>query len=130
MPGRIVGIRIHEFHKAGTPATTTGPMRDRDMRSPGMKNTYRKIRDLKMMVEMQAIPLYAPQIAALAAEFPDLAVQIDHFGLPDYGDKSEYEEMIKLSKFPRVYMRVEALPENGTKRSWYTDRNQMAKRVC
>src|SRR5579862_1326136 len=30
LPGRIVAIRIHEFHKAGTPPTTTGPMRDRD----------------------------------------------------------------------------------------------------
>lgn len=129
LPGRIVGIRIHEFHKAGTPPTTTGPMRDRDMRSPGMKNTWRKIRDLKMMVEMQAIPLYAPQIAALASEFPDLAVQIDHFGLPDRGDKAQYEEMIKLSKFPRVYMRVETLPERGTQHPWYGGANEMARRV-
>src|SRR5690242_8532808 len=68
LPGRIVAIRIHEFHKSGTPATTTGPMRDRDLRSAGMKNTWRKMHDLRLGIEMQSIPCYAPQVRALAEE--------------------------------------------------------------
>ena len=31
-PGRIVALRIHEIHAAGTPSTTTGLIRDRDLR--------------------------------------------------------------------------------------------------
>src|SRR4051812_29318368 len=109
VPGRIVAIRIHEFHKPQTPPTTTGPMRDRDMRSPGMKNTWRKMRDLGLGIEMQSIPYYAPQVRALAEEFPEMPVQMDHFGLPTYGDKAQYEEVIRLAKLPRVYLRVEGL---------------------
>jgi predicted TIM-barrel fold metal-dependent hydrolase len=92
LTGRIVGIRIHEFHSPQTPPTTTGPMRDRDMRSAGMKNTWRKMRDLGLGIEMQSIPYYAPQVRALAEEFPEIPVQMDHFGLPTYGDQVQYEE--------------------------------------
>src|SRR5262249_14984818 len=86
-PGRIVGMRIHELHAGGTPPTTTGAMRDRDMRSEGMKNTWRKMNELGLVVEMQTIPYYAPQIGALAEQFPDMPVEIDHFGIPPRADK-------------------------------------------
>ncbi len=61
LPDRIVGIWIHELHARNTPSTTTGPMRDRDPRSPGMKNTWRTMRDLGLLVQMQAVPFYAPE---------------------------------------------------------------------
>jgi len=126
LPGRIVGIRIHEFHSPQTPPTTTGPMRDRDMRSAGMKNTWRKMRDLGLGIEMQSIPYYAPQVRALAEEFPEMPVQMDHFGLPTYGDQIQYEEVIRLAKLPRVYLRVEGL---GDKPAWYGDPRQFARRA-
>jgi predicted TIM-barrel fold metal-dependent hydrolase len=125
LPGRIVAIRIHEFHKAGTPPTTTGPMRDRDLRSAGMKNTWRKMHDLGLAIEMQSIPCYAQQVRALALEFPRMPVQIDHFGLPGYGDAAEYEDVIALAKLPRVYMRVEGLAKPG----WYGSANKLARRI-
>src|SRR5947207_9242 len=58
LPERIVGIRIHEMHDRNTPPTTTGPMRDRDMRSAGMRNTWRATHDLGLVVQMQSIPCY------------------------------------------------------------------------
>jgi predicted TIM-barrel fold metal-dependent hydrolase len=126
LPGRIVGIRIHEFHSPQTPPTTSGPMRDRDMRSAGMKNTWRKMRDLGLGIEMQSIPYYAAQVRALAEEFPEMPVQMDHFGLPTYGDRVQYEEVIRLAKLPRVYLRVEGL---GDKPAWYGDPRQFARRA-
>jgi L-fuconolactonase len=125
LPGRIVGIRIHEFHSPQTPPTTTGPMRDRDMRSAGMKNTWRKMRDLGLGIEMQSIPYYAPQVRALAEEFPEMPVQMDHFGLPTYGDQAQYEEVIRLAKLPRVYLRVEGLATAA----WFGDPRQFARRA-
>ena len=124
-PNRIVGIRIHEFHRAGTPPTTTGPMRDRDMQSPGMKNTWRKMHELGLGIEMQSIPCYAPQVRALAMEFPQMPVQIDHFGLPDRGDEAQYKDVIALARLPRVYMRVEGLAGGA----WYGTAGRMARRV-
>ncbi len=96
LPKRIVGIRIHEFHAPGTSPSTAGPMRDRDMRSAGMKNTWRKIHELGLCIEMQSIPYYAPQVRELALQFPAMPVQIDHFGLPTYGDQSQYEDVMRL----------------------------------
>jgi predicted TIM-barrel fold metal-dependent hydrolase len=125
LPGRIVAIRIHEFHKAGTPPTTAGPMRDRDLRSAGMKNTWRKMHDLGLGIEMQSIPRYAPQVRALAQEFPEMPVQIDHFGLPGYGDEQEYKEVVQLAALARVYMRV----ENLATPAWYGSASRLARRV-
>ena len=125
VPGRIVGIRIHEFHRAGTPPTTTGPMRDRDLASEAMRNTWRKMHDLGLGIEMQSIPCYARQVRALAAQFPQMPVQIDHFGLPALGDESQYEDVIALSRLPRVYLRVENLAAPG----WYGSAPKLAARV-
>jgi predicted TIM-barrel fold metal-dependent hydrolase len=109
LPDRIVGIRIHEMHARDTPSTTSGPMRDRDMRSEGMRNTWRKTHELGLLVQMQSIPCYAPQVAALASDFRDMPVLIDHLGLPSRGTAAEYEDLIKLAKLPRVYMKVSSL---------------------
>ncbi|HEY1337129.1 MAG TPA: amidohydrolase family protein, partial [Bryobacteraceae bacterium] len=111
LPNRIVGIRIHTLNPAGTPPTTDGPMRNRDMRSPEMKSTWSKIHDLGLLVQMQTIPLHAPEIGALAAEFRDMPVLIDHLAFPARGTAAEYEEVIKLSRLPKVYMKVSTLTE-------------------
>jgi predicted TIM-barrel fold metal-dependent hydrolase len=124
-PGRIVAIRIHEFHRGGTAPTTAPPMRDRDLRSPGMKNTWRKMHDLGLGIEMQSIPYYAPQVRTLAAEFPTMPVQIDHFGLPAWGDESQYEEVLSLARLPRVYLRVEGLATPA----WYGSASRLARRA-
>ena len=109
LPGRIVGIRIHEFHPPQDAADHDRP----DARSRHAlgwhESTWRKMRDLGLGIEMQSIPYYAPQVRALAEEFPEMPVQMDHFGLPTYGDQVQYEEVIRLAKLPRVYLRVEGL---------------------
>jgi L-fuconolactonase len=125
LPGRIVAIRIHEFHRAGTPPTTAPPMRDRDLHSTGMKNTWRKIHELGLAIEMQSIPCYAPQVRALALQFPQMPVMMDHFGLPAWGDASQYEDVIALAKLPRVYMRVVGLAEPA----WYKTASLLGRRV-
>jgi predicted TIM-barrel fold metal-dependent hydrolase len=125
VPGRIVGIRIHEFHRAGTPPTTTGPMRDRDLASAGVRNTWRKMNDLGLGVAMQSIPCYARQVRALAEQFPQMPVQVDHFGLPAWGDETQYEDVIALARLPRVYLRV----ENLASPAWYGTAAKLAARA-
>jgi predicted TIM-barrel fold metal-dependent hydrolase len=111
-PGRIVGMRIHEVHKGGTPSTTSGPIKDRDLKDPAMKPVFKKIEELGLMVQVQLIPYWAPQLGALAAGFPHAPVLIDHFGLMARGTPEEYDEVIKLSKQPQFYMKISQLPPN------------------
>ena len=127
--GRIVGIRIHELHAAGTPPTTTGPMRNRDLRSPGMKNTWRAVGDLGLLVQMQTIPHYAPEIGLLAAEFSAVPVLIDHLALPARGTAAEYEEVIKLAKLPGVRMKISSLNIASKQPYPYRDLKPLMRRL-
>jgi predicted TIM-barrel fold metal-dependent hydrolase len=111
-PGRIVGMRIHELHQRGTPSTTSGSIKDRDLKDPAMKPVFRKLQELGLMAQVQLIPYYAPQLGALASGFPNAPVLIDHFGLMARGTPAEYEEVIKLSKQPQFYMKISQLPPN------------------
>ena len=108
-PGRIVALRIHENHQPGTPPTTSGAIRDRDLRSPAMRETWRKAQDLGLAIQMHFVPYYAPQIGELAAQFQQMPVILDHLGRPGQGKPEEYEGVLKLAKFPQVYMKFSGL---------------------
>jgi len=109
-PKRIVGMRIHEYRHASEPATTTGPLRDRDLRSPDMKKTWRTLKDLGMVAQLQMVPSHAPQVAALAKD-TGTTVLLDHLALPARGTPAEYEGVIALAKVPNVIMKISSLSE-------------------
>lgn len=104
-PRRIVALRIHVNRDPKTPPTKSGAIRDRDLQDPAMKNTWRKIQALGLGIQMHFIPYYAQQIGALAAEFRDVPVILDHLGRAGQGTPAEYENILKLAKLPRVYMK-------------------------
>ena len=104
-PARIVALRIHEIHAAGTPSTRTGAIRDRDLADPQMAVTWRAAHDLGLGIQMHTIPHYAPQIGELAAKFPQMPVIVDHLARPGQGTAAEYEDVLKLAKLPEVYMK-------------------------
>jgi predicted TIM-barrel fold metal-dependent hydrolase len=104
-PNRIVALRIHENHLPGTPPTTSGAIRDRDMKSPAMRETWRKADALGLAIQMHFIPYYAPQIGALAGQFPNMTVILDHLARAGQGTPAEYDEVLKLARLPRVIMK-------------------------
>src|SRR6202453_2588103 len=104
-PGRIVALRIHETHAAGTPSTTSGLIRDRDLRDPQMAVTWHAAHDLGLDIQIHCIPHYAVQIGELAAKFPHTPVILDHLARPGQGTAAEYEQVLKLASLPRVYMK-------------------------
>jgi predicted TIM-barrel fold metal-dependent hydrolase len=104
-PGRIVAIRIHEEHAPGTPSTTSGPIRERDLRDPRMMRTWRAAHELGFAIQMNFTPYYAPQIGELAANFRDMPIILDHLAQAGHGTPAEYDNVLRLAKFPRVYMK-------------------------
>ncbi len=104
-PGRIVGMRIHEVHKPGTPPATAGPIKDRDLNHPGMKNIFRKARSLKMAIQFHFIPYYTPQISTLAREFPEVSLILDHLARAHEGSPEEVDRVMAMSKLGNVYMK-------------------------
>jgi len=118
-PTRIIGMRINVQNAPGTPPSTSGGVRNRDMRHPNMKKTWRKLADLGLSVEMQSIPCYAPIVGALKSEFADMVLHIDHFGQPARGTEAEFQQVLELARLPRVYMRVEPLGDASIVRRVY-----------
>lgn len=112
-PGRIVALRIHEVRKKGAPALYVDPKRegpqppikDRDLRSPAMKATWRKVDSLGLAIQMHFVPYFSPQIGELAAQFPNTPVILDHLGRAGEGSAADFESMLKLAKYPRVVMK-------------------------
>jgi predicted TIM-barrel fold metal-dependent hydrolase len=100
------------------------------MRHPNMKNTWRKLAGLGLSVEMQSLPCYTPIVRALKSEFPDMVLQIDHFGQPARGTEAEFRQVLELARLPRVYMRVEPLGGGGAPGGrWYRDPDQIVRMV-
>jgi predicted TIM-barrel fold metal-dependent hydrolase len=104
-PDRIVALRVHENLKGGTPPTTSGAIRDRDMKSPAMLETWRKAHELGLAIQMHFIPYYAPQIQALAEQFRQMPVILDHLARAGQGSAAEYDQVLKLARLPQVYMK-------------------------
>jgi predicted TIM-barrel fold metal-dependent hydrolase len=103
--GAVVALRIHEMHEPGTPSTTTGMIRDRDMRDPLMAESWRAAADLGLMIQMHFIPHYAPQIGELAAKFRNMPVLLDHLARAGHGTPADFDGVLKLAELPRVYMK-------------------------
>ena len=129
LPGRIVALRIHENHDPKTPPTTSGAIRDRDLRDPAMKQTWRKAGELGLAIQMHFIPFYAPQIYALASAFRDLPVVLDHLARAGQGSPAEYEEVLKLAKLPRVYMKYSAAGYSSREKYPHRDAKPLVRRV-
>ena len=104
-PGRIVALRIHEIHAAGTPSTRTGVIRDRDLKDPQMAVTWRAAHELGLAIQIHCIPHYAVSIGELASKFHDTPVILDHLARPGQGTPEENGQDLKLAKIPRVYMK-------------------------
>ena len=114
-PGRIVALRIHEVGKRGAPSLTTGPIKNRDMHSPAMKATWRRVQHLGLAIQMHFLPYYAPQIGELAEQFPDTPVILDHLARLPEGNSADFAGVLKLAKLPRAYMKYSNVSDPSLK---------------
>ena len=58
-----------------------------------------------MAVQFHFIPYYAPRIAGLAREFPDVPLVLDHLARAHEGSAAEVDACLELGKLPNVYMK-------------------------
>jgi predicted TIM-barrel fold metal-dependent hydrolase len=120
-PGRIVALRIHETRKPGAPPLVTGPIKDRDLKAPGMKSTWRRCHQLHLAIQMHFLPYYATEIFGLAQQFPEMPVILDHLGRGGEGTPEEFANVLKLAKLPRVYMKFANIASSSKQKYPYAD---------
>lgn len=128
-PGPIVAIRIHVNRAPGAPPTSGGAIRDRDLRHPAMRVTWRAAHELGLAIQMHFIPCHAPQIAALAAEFRDTPVILDHLARAGQGTPAEYEELLRMAKLPRVVMKFSGVNYSSKQPSPFGDAKPLVRRT-
>ncbi len=128
-PGRIVALRIHETRKPGSPALWSGPIKDRDLRAPEMKATWRRCHQLGMAIQMHFLPYYAPEILDLTQQFPDMPVILDHLGRGGEGTPAEFANVLKLAKLPRVYMKFANISSSSKEKYPFADAKPLVRRA-
>jgi predicted TIM-barrel fold metal-dependent hydrolase len=128
-PGRIVALRIHEMRKAGTPPSTGGAIKDRDLRSAAMEKTWRAAQQLGLAIQMHFMPYFAPQIGELARKFPDVPVVLDHLARAGQGTPSDFDEVIRLAKFPLVYMKYSGIEYSSKQPYPHRDAKPLVRRA-
>jgi predicted TIM-barrel fold metal-dependent hydrolase len=104
LPSRIVALRIHNTEAKDYPSKSAA-IRDRDLSAPEMARTWRAAHDLGLAIQMHMIPRYAPQVRKLVSQVRDMMVIIDHLSRAGQGTAAEFDEVLRLSEFPRTYMK-------------------------
>jgi predicted TIM-barrel fold metal-dependent hydrolase len=124
-------MRIHELHTLGTPSTTTGVLRDRDLKAPQMEITWRAVHELGLGILLQSTPHFAPAIGDLAKKLPSMPVVLDHLDRPGQGTSEEYEDVLKLGKLPNVYMKFTTTGVTSASKEPYPhlDAKRLVRRV-
>ncbi len=128
-PKRIVALRIHTNRAQGVAPTKKGPIRDRDLKHPAVKTTIQKAQDLGLAIEMHCIPLHAPEIAALARDFPKTAFIIDHLARSGQGTPEQYENVLAMGKLSNVYMKFSGVRYSSKQDAPYKDAKPLVRRV-
>ena len=128
-PGRIVALRIHETHKPGSASLTSGPIKDRDLKSPEMKATWKRCQQLKIAVQMHFLPYYAVDIFQLAQQFPDMPVIVDHLGRGGEGTAAEFKNVLKLATLPKVYMKFANIESSSKEKYPFADAKPLVRRA-
>ena len=125
-PGRIVALRVHAMNKE---VSAKGAIRNRDLTSPQMAHTWALATKLGLAVQMHMIPMFAPQVGSLIQKTPGATVIIDHLGRNSQGTPAEYDEVLKLARKGRVYMKFSGLGYSSKEKSPHRDLGPLAKRI-
>jgi predicted TIM-barrel fold metal-dependent hydrolase len=70
-----------------------------------VKKTWQAAGDLGLAIQMHCIPLHAPEMTALAREFSDTPVLIDHLARWKQGTPEQYGQILAMAASGNVYMK-------------------------
>ena len=126
-PKKIVAIRIHAVNAPGEAPVKSGPIKNRDLRDPAMKATWRAAAKLGLAVQMHFLPHHAPEIGGLAKEFRDVPVILDHMGRFGQGTPADYDAVMALALAPKIYFKFSGWGYSSKTPSPHPDLNNFVK---
>ena len=118
------------MHQPGTPSLTSGPIKDRDMHSPAMKATWRRVQQLHMSIQMHFLPYYVSADRRTGRRnFPKCPLILDHLGRVGQGTQTDLGNVLKLAKFPQVYMKYSGANYSSKEKYPFADVRPMVRRI-
>ncbi|MBM3811810.1 MAG: amidohydrolase [Acidimicrobiia bacterium] len=129
LPGRIVGLRIHAMNPPGEAPLTAGPIKNRDLASPQLRDTWAATASLGLVVQMHFLPHHAPAIGKLAAQFRDTPVILDHMGRAGMGQPADFDQILKLADYPRVYFKYSGVGYSSKQEHPHADAQPLVRRA-
>ncbi len=127
--GRIVAMRIHAMNPPGEAPRKRGPIKNRDLRDAGMKAVWREAGRLGMCVQMHFLPHHSEEIAALAGEFKDVPVILDHMGRAGMGGPEGFEAVLRLADHPLTFFKFSGVGYSSKEKAPYKDVQGFVKRA-
>ena len=78
-------------------------------RDSGVRALWETAGELGLVIELHIGPNYGSQVAELIASYPPYPVLIDHLAEPQMGNAVEYADILALSRFDNVFMKLSGL---------------------
>ncbi|MFC1541924.1 amidohydrolase family protein [Candidatus Latescibacterota bacterium] len=91
----IVGVRLQTSWLWGV-----------DWGSPYLEAFWKKVGDLDIVLQMHLEPEHTYEFEKLVKKYPGTRVVIDHLGRPRDGDAVDYLQLLEISAYPHVYMKL------------------------
>ena len=129
LPGRIVAMRVHEMGERDAPYQSSGPIKNRDLASDGMKRCWRAAADLGIAIQVHMKPFFAPPLEKLIAEFRDLPVVIDHLARSGMGTEADWRDVLRLAEYPKVHMKFSGINYTSKQDPPYADAKPRVKQA-
>jgi L-fuconolactonase len=86
--------------------------------------------DLKIPVLILTKPSRLPDLASLLEKVPEVNVIIDHMADCLSKDKGDFEKLMMLARYPRVYLKIGHIPHNSSESYPWQDTHRQMERVC
>ncbi len=118
---RIVAARIHAHRGKETYLDS--------FTSPEVRCLWEKALELGLIIELHIGPNYAQQVAEMLRTYPESTVLIDHLAEPHMGDAVEYADVLSLTAFDKVYMKLSGLNHFATDAPLYLSARPFTRRV-
>jgi predicted TIM-barrel fold metal-dependent hydrolase len=93
----IVGVRLQTSWLWGV-----------DWESRHLDAFWKKVGDLDIVLQMHLEPEHTPDFEKMLQKYPGTRVVIDHLGRPRNGDAVQYTQLLEMSAYSNVYMKMSA----------------------
>lgn len=95
----------------------------------GVRALWKAAGELGLIIELHLTPQFARETAQMAQEFPDFTILLDHIAEPGMGNAVDYVDILRLSEYDNVYMKLSGLNHVSTAAPYFEDLKPFTRNI-